>query len=168
MRPRVRKTTLVIHIVASVALVGEVWVLVVLNTSAALTGDAGLAHAAYRLMPALVFAGGIPLSMTALATGVLLGWTSHWGLVRHAWVAIKLALLLATICVGMFLFDPEGMAAATAGAAPAPEPGKWTQVAVPATQLTMLLTATALSVFKPRTRLTAKAILGAKGEARSR
>lgn len=77
MRPRARKTVLVIHIVASVALAGEVWGLVVLNTAAALTGDAALAHSAYRLMPALVFAGGIPLSMTALVTGLVLGLMSH-------------------------------------------------------------------------------------------
>jgi uncharacterized membrane protein len=152
MRPRARKTVLVIHIVASVALAGEVWGLVVLNTAAALTGDAALAHSAYRLMPALVFAGGIPLSMTALVTGLVLGLMSHWGLFRHAWVTIKLGLLLAVICAGMFLFDPESMAAATEGAVAAPEPGKWNQVAVPATQLAMILTATALSVFKPRSK----------------
>jgi hypothetical protein len=153
MRPRVRKTVVAIHIVASVALLGEVWGLVVLNTAATLTDDPGLAHAAYLLMPALVFAGGIPLSLVSLVTGVLLGLASHWGLLRHVWVAAKLALLVATICLGMFLFDPEGMAAATEGGIRAAATRQWGQVAVLGCQLAMLLTSTALSVFKPRARL---------------
>ncbi|MEV0235190.1 hypothetical protein [Nonomuraea sp. NPDC050786] len=149
-RSRIRKTVMVIHIVASVALLGEVWGLVVLNTAAAMTKDTGLAHAAYRLMPGLVFAGGIPLSLTALATGVILGLTSHWGLFRHYWVTAKLVLLVAVICVGMFLFDPEGMAALTEGGAAAPASRQWGQIAALGAQVAMLMTATALSVFKPR------------------
>ncbi|TMR17914.1 hypothetical protein ETD86_22585 [Nonomuraea turkmeniaca] len=153
MAPRIRKTVLVIHIVVSVALVGEVWGLVALNTAAALTEDLELAHAAYRLMPTLVFAGGIPLSLTALATGITLGLASHWGLFRYYWVVVKLVLLVAVICVGMFLFDPEGMAAATEGARQAGAARQWGQVAALGTQIAMLLTATALSVFKPRGKL---------------
>lgn len=153
MRPRARKTVLVVHITASVALMGEVWGLAVLNTVATLTGEAALAHAAYRLMPALVFAGGIPLSVTALATGVLLGLAGRWGLVRHMWVTAKLVLLLATVFLGMFLFDPEGMAAATEGGVRAAASRQWGQVAVLGAQLAMLLVSTALSVFKPWGRL---------------
>lgn len=153
MRPRIRKTVLVIHIVVSVALIGEVWGLVALNTAAALTKDLELAHAAYRLMPTLVFAGGIPLSLTALITGITLGLTSHWGLFRYYWVAIKLILLVAVICVGMFLFDPEGMAAATEGAVQPAATRQWSQVAALGTQIVMLLIATTLSVFKPRGKL---------------
>jgi hypothetical protein len=152
-RPRTRKSVLVIHIVASVALLGEVWGLVVLNTAATLTNDLALAHAAYRLMPALIFAGGIPLSMLSLVSGVLLGVMTRWGLLRHFWVAAKLGLLLATICVGMFAFDPEGMAAATGGAARVASSGPWAQVAIVGCQLVMLLVSTWLSVFKPRLRV---------------
>ncbi|MEV0379229.1 hypothetical protein [Nonomuraea sp. NPDC050643] len=150
MRPRIRKTVLVIHVIASVALLGEVWGLVVLNTAAALTKDLELAHAAYRLMPLLVFAGGIPLSLTALLTGITLGLTSHWRLFRHYWVTAKLVLLVAVICAGMFLFDPEGMAAVTEGGRAAGATRQWGQVAALSAQIVMLMTATALSVFKPR------------------
>ncbi|MEV4081802.1 hypothetical protein AB0J43_16175 [Nonomuraea fuscirosea] len=55
-----RKTIVVIHVIASVALVGEVWGLVVLNTAATLANDPALTHSAYRMMSPLVFAGGIP------------------------------------------------------------------------------------------------------------
>ncbi|HEX4816445.1 MAG TPA: hypothetical protein VFV66_27205 [Nonomuraea sp.] len=152
MGPRIRKTVLVIHIVVSVALVGEVWGLVALNTAATLTKDLELAHAAYRLMPVLVFAGGIPLSMTALVTGIVLGLGSHWGLFRYYWVTIKLVLLVAVICVGMFLFDPTGMAAVIEGGQ-ADGARQWGQVVVLGTQIVMLLVSTALSVFKPRWKL---------------
>ncbi|MEO3795271.1 hypothetical protein ABGB14_34085 [Nonomuraea sp. B10E15] len=137
----------------SVALLGEVWGLVVLNTAATLTNDPGLAHAAYLLMPNLVFAGGIPLSLTALVTGITLGLTSHWGLFRYYWVAVKLGLLVAVICVGMFLFDPEGMAAATEGGTAAVVSDQWSQTAALGAQIVMLIASTALSVFKPRWKL---------------
>ncbi|MEV4569784.1 hypothetical protein AB0K12_39000 [Nonomuraea sp. NPDC049419] len=148
-----RKTLLVVHIVASVALVGEVWGLVALNTAATLTDDLALAHVAYRLMPIMVFAGGIPLSLIALVSGIALGLGTHWGLIRYYWVAIKLGLLVAVVCVGMFLFDPEGMAAATEGARQAVTSRQWAQVWVLGAQIVMLLISTALSVFKPRWRL---------------
>jgi hypothetical protein len=148
---RVRKTVLVLHIISSVALVGEVWVLVVLNLFALLTDDLGLAHAAYRLMDTLVFAGGIPLSLTALISGVVLALSTRWGLVRHYWVFTKLLLLIATILVGMLLFNPAGLATAVEGAS-RPVTRQWGQVAAVGTQLVMLITATVLSVFKPWSR----------------
>ncbi|MEU8307867.1 hypothetical protein AB0C84_30310 [Actinomadura sp. NPDC048955] len=152
-RPPVRKTVTVVHVVASVALLGEVWGLVLLNLTAALTDDATLAHSAYRLMGVLVFGGGIPLSLTALVTGVALATGSAWGLARHYWVLAKLVLLIAVILAGMLLFTPGAMADATAGGAPAAAGRQWEQVAVVSCQLAMLLTATTLSVFKPRGRV---------------
>jgi len=145
MRPSIRKTLVVIHVIVSVALAGEVWGLVVLNVAATLTKEPGLAGAAYRLMPYLVFAGGIPLSLTALASGVVLGLTSHWRLFRYYWTAIKLGLLVAVVCVGMFLFDPAGMAAAVARSSPARRP--WGQEAALGAEIVMLIAATGLSVF---------------------
>ncbi|WP_326632356.1 hypothetical protein OIE67_45745 [Nonomuraea fuscirosea] len=153
MRPRMRKTILVIHVIASVALVGEVWGLVVLNTAATLANDPALTHSAYRMMSPLVFAGGIPLSLIALTSGITLGLTSHWGVFRHYWVVGKLVLLLAVVGVGMFLFDPEGMAAATSGGRSVAEARQWGQVAALGAQIVMLMTATTLSVFKPRRRI---------------
>lgn len=152
LRPGVRKTVMVIHIIASVALLGEVWTLVTLNLYSTLAADAELAHAAYRLMEVLVFAGGIPLSMTALVTGVTLALGSHWGLARHYWVFGKLLLLVAVICLGMFLFQPGVVATAIEQGA-RPDGEQWRQASVVATQLLMLVTATTLSVFKPKGRI---------------
>lgn len=158
-RPRrlprhVRKPFLFLHIIASVGLLGEVWVLVVLNVTALTADDGELAHAAYRLMPVMVFAGGIPLSMAALVTGLVLAVGSHWGLVRHAWVFAKLLLLVGTVLAGMFLFTPELLAEA---GPPYSEATQRPQVAVVSAQAVMLLTATALTVYKPGLPLFRKA-----------
>lgn len=131
---------------------GEVWVLVALNLYSTVAAEPDLAIAAYRLMSVLVFAGGIPLSMTALVSGVVLAVGSHWGLARHLWVFVKLLLLVAVILIGMFLFQPAVSAAGmqdgslTVGR-------QWQQVAVVGSQLTMLVIATVLAVFKPRWRI---------------
>lgn len=144
-----RKALLVLHIVASVALLGEVWGLVVLNLTATLADDPVLAESAYQLMSRLVFLGGIPLSLTSLATGIILAVRSPWGLVRYYWVFVKLLLNVAVICVGMFLFTPEASATGVADGTLTPA-RQWEQVAVLSTQVVMLLTATTLAVFKPR------------------
>ncbi|TDD88029.1 DUF2269 domain-containing protein [Actinomadura rubrisoli] len=151
-RPSTRKAITVVHIAASVALLGEVWGLVVLNLCATLTDDGALAHAAYRLMGVLVFAGGIPLSLISLGSGIALALGSRWGLLRHYWVFAKLLLLIGVILCGMLLFQPEAMTEATRDGS-RPSGRQWAQVAVVSGQLTMLLTATALSVFKPRGRI---------------
>ena len=143
---------MVLHIVTSVALLGEVWALVALNIYATVAADGELAHSAYRLMEVLVFAGGIPLSMTALIAGVTFALGTHWGLLRHHWIVAKLLLLVAVIVCGMFLFQPAPMADATAtGTVSATE--QWRQVAVVVFQLVMLVSATVLSVFKPKGRM---------------
>jgi hypothetical protein len=138
----------------SVALLGEVWGLVALNlyATATIDSDRELARSAYRLMEVLVFAGGIPLSLLALVTGVVLAVTSHWGLVRHYWVFTKLLLLIAVILSGMLLFQPAPTAAAIADGSVS-DGQQVRQVAVVAVQLGMLGTATVLAVFKPRRRI---------------
>ena len=145
--PHVRKPLLFLHVITSVGLFGEVWVLVVLNVTALTADDGEPARAAYRLMSVLVFAGGIPLSMAALVTGLVLALGSHWGLVRHAWVFAKLLLLVGVVLAGMFLFTPELLAEA---GPPYSEAAQRSQVAVVSVQAVMLLAATALSVYKPR------------------
>jgi hypothetical protein len=150
---RGRVVLTVVHVAASVALLGEVWGLTVLNLVATRTDDLTLARSAYRLMTPMIFGGGIPLSLTALATGLTLALGTHWGLTKHAWILGKLLLLIATILVGMLLLNPEGMA--TAIQAPVrPRTDQWTQVELLGIQLLMLITATTLSVVKPRRRTT--------------
>ncbi|GGV28041.1 hypothetical protein GCM10010182_58720 [Actinomadura cremea] len=152
-RPAVRKTLVLVHVVASVALVGSVWGLVLLSLTATLTADAALVEPAYRLMTVLAYGGGIPLSFIALAGGIALGLGSKWGVLRHWWVFAKLLLLITTILFGALLGQPEAMAEAAADGTLPSAARRWREVAVVAVQLAMLLTAAGLSVFKPRGRV---------------
>ncbi|MFE3460265.1 hypothetical protein ACFXKD_22185 [Nocardiopsis aegyptia] len=146
---RLRRAVLTVHVISSVGLLGEVWVLVVLTTVAARDGDTEFARTAYRLLSVLVFAGGIPLSLTALATGLVLALGTRWGLFRYVWVFAKLVALVGVIAIGAALFAPEELAVADGLTASR----QWGQTAAVTAQAVLLVTATVLSVHKPRWRI---------------
>jgi hypothetical protein len=147
LRPRVRRALLTAHIVAGVGLLGSVAVVLAINVRAATTADADLAASSYELLAMLTLAFGIPLSVVALATGVMLGLSSHWGVWRHAWVATKLALLIGVLLVGALVLGPgtDAMRDGDGGAEARLIVGASYDVAA-------LMLATGLSVFKPRRR----------------
>jgi uncharacterized membrane protein len=146
-RPAVRRIVLVTHIVAGVGLLGSVAGVLAINVRAATTGDAELAAASYELLAMFTLMFGIPLSFAGLVTGVLLGLATPWGVVRHAWVATKLALLVGVILVGSLVLGP-GTDAMRSGAGGA----EARLIAGSAYDVVALLLATGLSVFKPRRR----------------
>ncbi len=147
MRPAVRRAVLTAHIIAGVGLLGTVAAVLAVNVRAATTADAGLAAASYELLPMFTVLFGIPLSMIALVTGVLLGLGTKWGVLRTGWVAAKLVLLLGVIVVGALVLGP-GTEALRAG-----DSGAETRViAGAAYDVAALWLATGLSVFKPRRR----------------
>jgi uncharacterized membrane protein len=95
-----------VHIVAAVGLLGSVAAVLAINVRAASTSDIELAAASYNLLAMFTVLYGIPLSMLALASGVLLGLSSKWGVLRRGWVAAKLALLIGLILVGALVLGP--------------------------------------------------------------
>jgi hypothetical protein len=147
LRPAVRRSLLTLHIVAGVGLLGSVAAVLAMNIRAATTADADLAAASYDLLAMFTVLFGIPLSLTSLATGILLGLGSAWGVLRYAWVATKLALQIGVILVGALVLGP-GTDAMRNG-----EGGAEARLIVGAAyDVTALLLATGLSVFKPRRR----------------
>lgn len=150
--PPLRKAVVVLHVVTSVALLGELWGLVMLNLTATLTTEVKLAHFAYRLMERLIFAGGAPLSITGLASGVVLALSSPWGLLRHNWVFVKLVLLVAVILTGMLLFTP-GRPRGRHAERLTPDAVAVAAGALIAGGVAMLVVSTTLAVVKPRGRL---------------
>lgn len=147
-----RRTVLTAHVVSGVGLLGSVAGVLAINVRAATTADADLAAASYDLLAMFTVLFGIPLSMTALATGVLLGLASKWGAVKTGWVAIKLVLLLGVILVGALVLGPgtDAMRNGDGGA-------EARLIAGSAYDVVALLAATGLSVFKPRRRRRPKA-----------
>ena len=146
LRPKVRRAVLSVHIISSVGMLGASAALLLLAVTAAATADAELSHSTYRLMAMFGFVFGIPLSFTALISGVTLGLGSKWGVLRYPWVTIKLVLLVSTIFSGAFI--GRGSEQMVDGAS-----GSETQLVVAATyNVVALLTATVLSVYKPGRR----------------
>ncbi|MDA0140810.1 hypothetical protein [Solirubrobacter deserti] len=117
------------------------------NVRAATTDDPALAAASYELLAMFTVLFGIPLSMVSLATGIVLGMATPWGVLRYAWVSAKLVLLVGVVLVGSFLLGP-GTAAMRSGDGGA----EARLIAGSAYDVAALTLATGLSVFKPRRR----------------
>jgi hypothetical protein len=94
------------HIIASVGLLGDSAGFLAVAIHAAVTGDQELANASYELLAMFSVVFGIPLSVITLLTGVLLGISSKWGVLKHGWVAAKLALVVSVMAVGALVIGP--------------------------------------------------------------
>lgn len=147
MSPSVRRAVLTVHIIASVGLLGDCAAVLAINIRAATTGDPGLAAAAYDLLAMFGVVFGIPLSMTALASGVALGLGTKWGVLRHRWVTAKLLLLLGVIVAGALVIGP-----ATAALRDGGDGSRTLLILAAAYDVLALALATGLSVFKPGRR----------------
>jgi len=142
-----RRALLTGHIVTSVGLLGSVAVVLAINIRAAATSDAELAASSYELLAMLTLLFGIPLSFASLISGVLLGLSSKWGIIRYGWVVTKLVLLIGVILMGALVLGPgtDSMRNGDGGAEPR-------LIAGSAYDVSALLIATGFSVFKPRRR----------------
>lgn len=144
---RTRRAITVLHVISSVAILGQVWVNAVLALIAIRTP--GSARAAYSFMQDLVFASAAPLSVLSLVSGVVLGLGTKWGVLRFRWVTAKLVLLVVTVLTGITIQGPllERLIAAPSPTAQA------ANLAATAMQFVLLSVATWLSVFKPGGRV---------------
>jgi hypothetical protein len=117
------------------------------NVRAATATDPGFASASYELLQMFSLVFGIPLSFTALISGLALGLGSKWGVLRHAWVTAKLVLLMSVILVGALVVGPatNEMRNGTGDA-------ETVLTAAAAWEVVALTLATVLSVYKPRRR----------------
>ena len=162
-----RRLGLTVHVVASVALLGVSAALLVLALSAAGSGAGSAAHATYDLMETLVFALSVPLALTALASGLVLGLGSGWGVWRTGWVRVKLLLLLAVVAMGILAvrFWVGRLADSTGPGAPATGATPWLLAGALVVNVLALATATALSIYRPRRRARTPAAAPATPEA---
>jgi hypothetical protein len=144
---RARHTILTVHIAASVALLGDVLGLAAIALRARDEPPAAAATAG-EIMSMMSFLFGIPLSLIALITGVVLGVGTRWGILRHWWVTVKLVALIAVMAVGALVVGPaEGRLSET------PTDASPNVIVIGAVvQAGLLVGATALSVFKPGRR----------------
>ncbi|MGN9778866.1 DUF2269 family protein [Micromonospora sp. H33] len=151
--PRLRRVLLLLHIASAGAWLGFDIVLGLLVLAAFGPGDdlgaaAALTSTGYFATWPLATIG-----LVCLATGVLLGLGTKYGLVRYWWVAVKLVLNVVLVTLVIALLSPgvreltEGTRASLADGRPLPE---LTDMAFPPiVSTTAVLVAMTLSVFKP-------------------
>jgi hypothetical protein len=140
-----RKPLVLVHVIASVGLLGATSSSLLLAVVAATDPD--IAEPAYELisLQSLIF--GIPLSFIALATGVALGFATKWGVLRYRWTAAKLLLLVGVILNGALMIGPT-TAQRIDGAGSAGQ-----LVLALGVSATLLAGSVALTVYKPGGRL---------------
>ncbi|AWZ07808.1 MULTISPECIES: hypothetical protein [unclassified Streptomyces] len=152
--PRLRKLTLTAHVTASVGWLGAVAAFLAL----AVAGLAGSApetvRASYLAMELVGWFVIVPFSVASLLTGVVQSPGTVWGLLRHYWLIAKLLITVLATLLLLVHMQPVGHlaeAAAQASLAGGELEGMRIQlIADAAAALVVLLTAAALSVFKPR------------------
>jgi hypothetical protein len=154
---RTRKSVLLLHIASAGAWLGVDVVMAVLVFTALGTDDLRTKALAYQALELFVVWSLLATGLTCLLTGVVLGLSSRYGVLRYWWVVLKLALnLLLTGLVLVALAPTVGDAAergrqALAGAPVTLEIGDL--VFPPIVSPAALAVAFVLAVFKPWGRI---------------
>lgn len=113
---RWRKAVLVLHIISAVGWIGVDLALLPLVITGLTSDDGESVAATYRAIAVLVPWTVPALSLSIVATGVLLGLGTRWGLLRHWWVAVKLVIsLLLTALVFVALLPGVNALEVTGG-----------------------------------------------------
>jgi hypothetical protein len=99
MKPPVRKLALTVHVVCSVGWLGAVVCALVLALAGVLSPSPELVRASYLALDVVGWFVLVPLSVASLGTGVVQSLGTRWGLFRHYWVLMKLAMNLAAVVV---------------------------------------------------------------------
>ena len=151
MTPGLRKLVLTTHLASSVGWVGAATAYLALGIVAATSREIERVRAAWIAMEVIGWSVLVPLSLAALLSGIAISLGTAWGLFRHYWVAISLALtVFATVVLLMHLPTVSALAAAVLladGSHPGTLGGDLFHAGG---GLAVLLTIMALNVYKPR------------------
>ena len=151
LRPGWRALIVLAHVLASVGWFGAVAVFLALAMWG-LSGDATAAQAAGPAMQLATVWIIVPLGLASPLTGVLLSLGTPWGLVRHYWVAFKLAMTAASMTLLIVHLQPVRAAAEAAHLGDVAASARLDlQLAFDAgAALLALFVKTVLSIYKPR------------------
>jgi hypothetical protein len=151
MTAALRRFTLTTHVTSSVGWVGAVLVFVALAGIGLTSGDDRVVRGAYLLMAPTAWVVLVPLAHASLLSGLLLSLGTAWGLFRHYWVALKLAITaFATVILLVYMGTFRDMAGVAAdpvvelGLVRNPSPLVHAILA-----LVLLVVATVLAIYKP-------------------
>jgi hypothetical protein len=152
-----RKGVLLVHIASAGAWIGIDVVMAVLVFTALWSDDDRTKALAFRALELVAVGPLLATGLVCLLTGILLGLSSRYGLVRYWWVASKLALNLLLTALVLVALAPEIADAAERArqfdaGVPAPL-GIGDLIFPPIVSPTALLVAFVLAVFKPWGRI---------------
>ena len=153
LKPGLRKIVLTLHITASTGLLGAIAAFLTLAVAGFTARDEGLVRGAYLAMQVIARTVIVPLAFASLATGIVQGLGTPWGLFRHYWVVIKLLLtaFATAVLLAKLPLIAEAAHMAAGGASASDLRAVGAQLLLHATGgLAVLLIPTVLSVYKPR------------------
>jgi hypothetical protein len=151
MPPGLRRFALTVHLTVSAGWIGAVVAYLALGVSAVTSQDAQTVRAAWIAMELTGWFAIVPLALAALLTGLVMALGTPWGLFRHYWVLITLALtILATVVLLLHMPTVSSLAAVARGADGAALAGLGGDLLHPGVGLLVLLVIIGLNVYKPR------------------
>jgi hypothetical protein len=154
MPPLVRKIALVAHVASSVGWLGSVVAFFALAAAGLTRSEDSVVRGAYVACSVVTWWVIVPLAFASLASGVVQGLGTTWGLFRHWWVAIKLVLTVGATALLMLHTQPIDAVADAAAHGPLAAGDlrdMRVQLLVDAgAAIVVLLVNTALSIIKPR------------------
>src|SRR5919112_515713 len=154
---RTRKGVLVVHIVSAGVWIGIDVVMAIVIFTALVTNDDNTRALCYQALELFAVWPLLATGLVCLASGVVLGLGTKYGLVRYWWVAIKLVLNIVLTALVLLALRPEVVEAAEQGrqfAAGIPASlAVGNLIFPPIVSPAALLIAVVLAVFKPWGRI---------------
>lgn len=150
-----RKLTLTIHIIAAIGWLGVDLVLFVFALTGLTSDDPTTIALSYQAIEMFAVVLLVPLGLISLATGLLLGWGSKYGVLRYHWVLWKLILNVVLTTLVIFALRPGINEAAERAAGPSEtladrlDQSRVDMIFPPTVSITALTIATVLAVYKP-------------------
>ncbi|GAB4006516.1 hypothetical protein GCM10029992_57470 [Glycomyces albus] len=102
-----RRVLVACHVLASVGWLAYVTFVLVLAVYVYFADDPALAGEVWMAVKVFNDLGAGAVSLVVLGTGLALGLSTRWGLVRHWWVIAKLGAALAVIAGGLLVLRPS-------------------------------------------------------------
>ena len=150
MSPEWRKVWLTVHLALSVGWIGAVVAYLVLGVSAVTSKDAQTIRAAWIAMELTGWSAIVPMAVGSLLTGLVMSLGTPWGLIRHYWVLITLALTVFCVVILLLHMPSVSVVARAMRADDSLRDARGGDLLHPGLGLLVLLTIMLLNVYKPQ------------------
>ena len=150
-----RKLTLTVHIITAIGWIGVDFVLFVFSFRGITTDNPETLRLCYQAIEMFAIVLLLPLGLLSLASGLLLGWGTKYGILRYRWVFWKLVLNLVLTTLVIIALRPGVAEAAdlVSGTpdlnSPELDQARSNLLFPPVVSISALTFATVLAVYKP-------------------